>query len=208
MTGRITTKRTATTSRGKDQDLEVSTDAPAGVRSSSPTRRPGQERRRKSDNSDPSEEERADRHLDHDQRSGAWRTASTSGGSRSIRRRQARTRHDPGRVRQAAGHRHADARLRADDVPDEDRRRALHRDASPTSAASPANVEPDGDEPRQGQGLDFTNISAPASSIKKDDGVQWSGTLTPAVPPTVDSITRRHRPTARRRLPAAVGSSA
>ena len=29
--------------------------------------------------------------------------------------------------------------------------------------------------------LDFTNISAPATSIKKDDGVQWSGTLTPAL---------------------------
>ena len=37
--------------------------------------------------------------------------------------------------------------------------------------------------------LDFTNISAPATAIKKDDGVQWSGTLTPAVPPTVDGFT-------------------
>jgi subtilisin family serine protease len=38
------------------------------------------------------------------------------------------------------------------------------------------------------KGLDFTNILAPASSIKKDDGVQWSGVLTPALPPTVDTI--------------------
>jgi hypothetical protein len=37
--------------------------------------------------------------------------------------------------------------------------------------------------------LDFTNISAPATAIKKDDGVQWSGTLSPAVPPTIDGIT-------------------
>ena len=36
--------------------------------------------------------------------------------------------------------------------------------------------------------LDFTNISAPASAIKKDDGVQWSGSLTPVVPPQVTSI--------------------
>jgi hypothetical protein len=36
--------------------------------------------------------------------------------------------------------------------------------------------------------LDFTNISAPATAIKKDDGVQWSGTLTPAVPPAIDGI--------------------
>jgi hypothetical protein len=36
--------------------------------------------------------------------------------------------------------------------------------------------------------LDFTNISAPASAIKKDDGAQWSGVLTPAIPPQVASI--------------------
>ncbi len=37
--------------------------------------------------------------------------------------------------------------------------------------------------------LDFTNISAPATAIKKNDGVQWSGTLTPAIAPQVTSIT-------------------
>ena len=40
----------------------------------------------------------------------------------------------------------------------------------------------------KGKGLDFTNISAPASSIKKNDGVQWSGSLTPAIPPQVSGI--------------------
>ena len=39
------------------------------------------------------------------------------------------------------------------------------------------------------KGLDFTNITAPATAIRKDDGVQWSGTLTPAIPPQVTSIT-------------------
>jgi hypothetical protein len=41
----------------------------------------------------------------------------------------------------------------------------------------------------KGRGLDFTNITAPATSIRSDDGVQWSGTLTPAIPPQVTSIT-------------------
>jgi hypothetical protein len=36
--------------------------------------------------------------------------------------------------------------------------------------------------------LEFSNISAPASAIRRDDGVQWSGTLTPAIAPTIDAI--------------------
>ncbi len=39
------------------------------------------------------------------------------------------------------------------------------------------------------RGLEFKNISAPATSIKRDDGVQWSGSLTPAVAPQIVSIT-------------------
>jgi hypothetical protein len=39
------------------------------------------------------------------------------------------------------------------------------------------------------KGLDFTNVSAPATAIKKDDGVRWNGTLSPALPPQVTSIT-------------------
>jgi hypothetical protein len=37
--------------------------------------------------------------------------------------------------------------------------------------------------------LDFTNISAPASAIRRDDGVQWSGTLTPSIPPQISAVT-------------------
>ena len=37
--------------------------------------------------------------------------------------------------------------------------------------------------------LDFTNISAPASAIKKNDGVEWSGTLSPTLAPAIVSIT-------------------
>ena len=153
---------------------------------------------------DPPEEERHDRHLDHDQRAGGWRTASTSAGSRSIRRRQARNAvDDPGRIRQAAGHRHADARLHADDASRRRPGRATARRASRTSAAA-GRRQPDGDEPRQGQGLDFTNVSAPASAIKKDDGIQWSGTLTPALPADRRLDQRRHGQRAGGRLPAAV----
>ena len=99
---------------------------------------------------------------------------------------------DPGRVLQAAGRRHADPRLRADDVPEEDRAWRTARRPSRTSAASPANVNLTVTNLDKGK-LDFTNISAPATAIKKDDGVQWSGTLTPAVPPTgrLDHATSR-----------------
>jgi hypothetical protein len=39
------------------------------------------------------------------------------------------------------------------------------------------------------RGLEFTNIAAPATAIRRADGVSWTGTLSPALPPTVTSIT-------------------
>jgi hypothetical protein len=36
--------------------------------------------------------------------------------------------------------------------------------------------------------LDFTHIVAPATAIKKDDGVQWSGTLSPSIPPQIAAV--------------------
>jgi Subtilase family/PA domain len=38
-------------------------------------------------------------------------------------------------------------------------------------------------------GLHYSNVSAPASLIAPHFGARWSGTLSPALPPTVDSIT-------------------
>jgi hypothetical protein len=38
-------------------------------------------------------------------------------------------------------------------------------------------------------GLHYSNVSAPASLIAPHFGAQWNGTLSPALPPTVDSIT-------------------
>ena len=52
-----------------------------------------------------------------------------------------------------------------------------------------ANVSLDVTNLDKGKGLDFTNIVAPATAIKKADGVKWIGTLSPAIPPQVVSIT-------------------
>jgi hypothetical protein len=38
-------------------------------------------------------------------------------------------------------------------------------------------------------GLHYSNVTAPASLIAPHFGAQWSGTLSPALPPTVDSLT-------------------
>ena len=86
---------------------------------------------------DPPQEERHDRHLDHDQRTGRRRTASTSAGSRSIRSRSGTNDVTiPVAFKQAAGHGHADARLHADELRGEDRLDALHGDGRRTSAAA------------------------------------------------------------------------
>jgi subtilisin family serine protease len=56
-------------------------------------------------------------------------------------------------------------------------------------ASTEANVSLDVTNLDKGHHLDFTNVAAPASAIKKHDGVTWTGTLSPAIPPSVDSIT-------------------
>ena len=38
------------------------------------------------------------------------------------------------------------------------------------------------------KGLDYSNVTAPATAIRKADGVFWSGTLSPVVPPQVTAI--------------------
>ena len=56
-------------------------------------------------------------------------------------------------------------------------------------SSSPANVNLTVTDPSWLFGLDFSNISAPAQSIRRNDGVQWSGTLSPAIPPQVTGLT-------------------
>ena len=41
----------------------------------------------------------------------------------------------------------------------------------------------------QGKKLQYKNVGAPGSVVGKGDGVQWSGTLSPAVPPQVTGFT-------------------
>jgi hypothetical protein len=55
-------------------------------------------------------------------------------------------------------------------------------------ARAAANVSVKVDNPGNGQGLDYSNIAPPASAIGHGDGVQWSGSLSPAVPPQIVSI--------------------
>lgn len=52
-------------------------------------------------------------------------------------------------------------------------------------SATPANVK----VRVTGKGLRFTQIMPPASAIDGNQGAKWSGTLTPAIPPQVTSIT-------------------
>jgi Subtilase family/PA domain/Fibronectin type-III domain len=58
------------------------------------------------------------------------------------------------------------------------------------SASNLASVEANASVKVSGSpGLHYSNVSAPASLVAPHFGAQWSGTLSPALPPTVDSIT-------------------
>jgi subtilase family protein/PA domain-containing protein len=54
-------------------------------------------------------------------------------------------------------------------------------------AATAANVELTVTNP--GGGLTYSNVTAPATATRRGDSIRWSGTLSPAVPPQVTSIT-------------------
>jgi subtilisin family serine protease len=55
---------------------------------------------------------------------------------------------------------------------------------SPQSADAALNIKQD-----KGPELQYKNVGAPGSVIGSGDGVQWSGTLSPAVPPQVTGVT-------------------
>jgi hypothetical protein len=70
------------------------------------------------------------------------------------------------------------------------RRGAAHCSAIATNlGTAPANATLTVTNLDRGRGLAFKNVSAPAQAIKHDDGVQWSGTLSPSPAATVDAIT-------------------
>ncbi|MGZ4280466.1 MAG: S8 family serine peptidase [Gaiellaceae bacterium] len=54
---------------------------------------------------------------------------------------------------------------------------------------SSANVSLTVQQRERGPGLHYKNVGAPGSVIGEGDGVQWSGTLSPAVPPQVTGFT-------------------
>jgi hypothetical protein len=54
-----------------------------------------------------------------------------------------------------------------------------------TAATASLNVQ----EAERGSHLYYSNVGAPGSLIGNRDGVQWSGTLSPATPPSVTSVT-------------------
>ena len=56
---------------------------------------------------------------------------------------------------------------------------------SPQSADAALNIS----QQENGKALQYENIGAPGSVIGSGDGVQWSGTLSPAVPPQVTGVT-------------------
>ena len=55
--------------------------------------------------------------------------------------------------------------------------------------ASSANVALNVKQQESGKALQYKNVGAPGSVIGSADGVQWSGTLSPAVPPQVTGVT-------------------
>jgi hypothetical protein len=55
-------------------------------------------------------------------------------------------------------------------------------------STAPGHVNVTVNDPDKGKGLVYSNISPPATPIKKDQGLQWSGTLTPTSAPGIVSL--------------------
>jgi subtilisin family serine protease len=189
MTGQITTKRTAINVSGREQTLKVDVSAPAGVTIYVSDKEP-----------DPSSP-KADNsiHLKRNGTTDFWITISAP----EVANGQyfGRITLDPNRE---------DATEVTMPVAFVKRQGAvtLTHECSPTTfpkktgfarcnatvtnfASVPADVELTVTNLDKGK-LDFTHIVAPATAIKKNNGVQWNGTLTPALAPTIDSITQNN----------------
>ncbi len=188
MTGTQTVKRTATNVTGKTQDLTVSTQAPPGAKIvvSDKAPKPGKPIKpeskvqlKKSGDTDlwitiigPE--------LPDGLYFGQIRLSPKKGASSDVVLPVAFTKKQgtvslshacsPTTIQAKTGHSHCSATLA-------------------NAGSEPANAQLTVTNLDKGKGLDFSNISAPARAIKKKDGVQWSGILSPALPPTVDSIT-------------------
>ena len=195
MTGRITTRRTATNVSGRDQNLEISTAAPSGVEiivTDRAPKGPGKDGK-------PAPLSKSDRgiHLRNNGATEIWITISAPEVSEG--QYFGRITLDPKRgdansvtIPVAFVKRQGIVTLTHDCAPLVFP--AKSGAASCTATASnygslAADVSLTVTNLDKGKGLDFTNIGAPATAIKRNDGVQWTGTLSPAVPPRVASVT-------------------
>jgi hypothetical protein len=192
MSGLITTKRTATNVSGGDQDLAVSTQAPAGVSIIVTHQKP----KAPPPDGSPAPLPKSDKQIHFDQGSTIdfWVTISAP----EIANGQyfGRITLDP----QAAGANSVTipvAFVKKQGVV------TLSHTCAPTTIAKgtgisncTASVANFGSVPADvsltvtslDKGLDFTNISAPAKSIKTNDGVKWTGTLSPALAPAITAV--------------------
>ena len=186
MTGMITTRRTAINVSGKDQELEIAVEAPAGAQISVADKAPGK--------GGPKADKKI--HLKKHGTTDIWITISApeladgqyfgritldpkKNGFNSVtipvafnKRQGAVTlTHScaPTTFAEKTGSAHCTTTV------------ANFNAGAATTSLTVTNLD-------KGK-LEFKNISAPATAIKKDDGVKWSGTLTPAIPPQVVSIT-------------------
>jgi subtilisin family serine protease len=186
MTGLITTKRTATNVSGEEQDLKVSVDSPAGATIYVSDKAPGPNGPKSDD-------------LIRLRKNGTtdiWITISAP--ELADGQYFGRITLDPQRrganavtIPVAFDKRQGNVTLSHDCAPTTFPRKTgvAHCSATVTNLGSvAANVNLTVTNLDKGK-LDFTNISAPATSIKNGDGVQWSGSLTPALAPAVTSIT-------------------
>ncbi len=194
MTGLITTRRTAINVTDRDQELEVEVDAPDGVDIIVSDKAPREPRRDGRPAPVPKEDRRI--HLRSHRTTDIWITISAP----EVAEGQyfGRITLDPRKhglsevtIPVAFVKKQGIVTLTHDCAPTTfpKKKGVAHCLASVTNFSSiPADVGLTVTNLDRGRGLDFTNISAPASSIRRDDGVQWSGSLAPAVPPQIASI--------------------
>ena len=188
MTGLITTKRTATNVSGKDQQLDISVSAPAGV-----TILVSDKAVTGSGPALPNDDNKI--HLKKNGTTDIWITISApeAANGQYFGRITLDAKKDglnPVTIPVAFNKRQGIVTLThvcsPTTFPQTD---AAHCLATVANFGSlPAEVDLTVTNLDKGKGLDFTNITTPATAIKKDDGVEWSGTLTPAIAPQVSAI--------------------
>jgi hypothetical protein len=205
MTGLITTKRNAINVSGRSQTLDVSVDSPPGASITVTDRAPGTNGRNEDNRSrengtrktDARTRQADDRiHLSKNGTTDIWITISAPEvadgqyfGRITLTTESGAT---PVTIPVAFNKRQGTVTLShvCNPLTFLQKTGSSHCIASVANFGSlPANVNLTVTNLDRGRGLDFTNITAPATAIKRDDGVQWSGSLTPAIPAQVTSIT-------------------